>query len=125
MPAFTDSAAVPALIRTGGGSIVFVASQLGLAGGRNSVAYTAAKAGLINLARSMALDHAAANVRVNSICPGPVATPFLAAESGCRAAVAAAVEFCGGLDIVVHNAGGCRWTALSAMSCPSGAYSRA
>jgi 3-oxoacyl-[acyl-carrier protein] reductase len=45
-----------------------------------------------------------------------VATPFVADEAGCRAAVAAAVHFRGGLDIVVHNAGGCRWTPLSAMT---------
>lgn len=75
-------AAVPALARSGGGSIVFVSSQLGLVGGRNSVAYTASKAGLINLARSMALDHADAQIRVNSVCPGPVQTEFLERSLG-------------------------------------------
>lgn len=75
---FLGRAAVPALAAAGGGSIVFVSSQLGLVGSRNSVAYTAAKAGLINLARSMALDHASDRIRVNCVCPGPVETDFLA-----------------------------------------------
>lgn len=44
------------------------------------------------------------------------AIEFRADEAGCRAAVAAAAQACGGLDIVVHNAGGCRWTALSKMT---------
>lgn len=44
------------------------------------------------------------------------ATTFSADEAGCRAAVAAAAQACGGLDIVVHNAGGCRWTALREMT---------
>jgi len=68
--------AMPVLSR-GGGSLVFVASQLGLVGARGSVAYTAAKGGLVNLTRSMALDHAPERVRVNCLCPGPVETPFL------------------------------------------------
>ncbi len=44
------------------------------------------------------------------------ATGFSAEEAGCREAVAAAAQAHGGLDIVVHNAGGCRWTALSEMT---------
>jgi NAD(P)-dependent dehydrogenase (short-subunit alcohol dehydrogenase family) len=74
---YVGRATVPALDRNGGGAIVFVASQLGLVGARNSAAYTAAKGGLINLARSMALDHAGQGIRVNCLCPGPVDTPFL------------------------------------------------
>jgi len=44
------------------------------------------------------------------------ATEFAATESGCQAAVDAAVRSYGALDIVVHNAGGCRWTSLEAMT---------
>jgi 3-oxoacyl-[acyl-carrier protein] reductase len=44
------------------------------------------------------------------------ATEFRADEAGCRAAVATAVHAYGALDIVVHNAGGCRWTALADMT---------
>jgi len=44
------------------------------------------------------------------------AAEFAASESGCRAAVEAAVRTFGALDIVVHNAGGCRWTSLADMT---------
>lgn len=69
--------AIPHMERSGGGSIIFTASELALKGSRRNAAYTASKAGLIGMARSMALDHAAAKIRVNVLCPGPVDTPML------------------------------------------------
>lgn len=75
-------AAVPLLNAAGGGSIVHIASQLGLVGTYNSPAYSASKGGVIALARSMALDHASARIRVNAVCPGPVDTPMFAQSSG-------------------------------------------
>ncbi len=69
-------ATIPHLIETGG-NLLLIASQLGLVGTRASVAYTAAKGGLVNLTRSLALDHAGDGVRVNCLCPGPTLTPFL------------------------------------------------
>jgi 2-keto-3-deoxy-L-fuconate dehydrogenase len=69
--------AIPHMERSGGGSIIFTASELALKGSRRNAAYTASKAGLIGLARSMALDHAPAKIRVNVLCPGPVDTPML------------------------------------------------
>lgn len=71
------AAAIPHLARDGGGALLLVASQLGLVGTRSSVAYTASKGGVVNLTRSLALDHAADGVRVNCLCPGPTETPFL------------------------------------------------
>src|SRR6202008_570031 len=56
--------AVPAIAEAGGGSIVHIASQLGHVGVPRSVAYCSAKAGLIHLARLMAIDHAAQKIRV-------------------------------------------------------------
>lgn len=69
--------AVPAMARTGGGSIVFTASELALVGSPGSPAYCATKAGLIGLARAMALDHAPQGIRVNCVCPGATDTPML------------------------------------------------
>ena len=66
--------AVPAIAAAGGGSIVHVASQFGHVAVAGSAAYCAAKAGLVNLARVMALDHAADRIRVNTLSPGAVAT---------------------------------------------------
>jgi NAD(P)-dependent dehydrogenase (short-subunit alcohol dehydrogenase family) len=70
-------AALPHMIAQGRGSIVNVASQLAFVGARNFAAYTASKGGVINLTRSIALDHADDGIRVNALCPGAVDTPLL------------------------------------------------
>lgn len=70
-------AVVPLLIAAGGGSIVTIASQLALAGGRNSAAYVASKGAVISLTRSVALDYAGQGIRANVILPGAIATPML------------------------------------------------
>ncbi len=74
--------AVPAIAAAGGGSIVHVASQFGRVAVAGSAAYCAAKAGLVNLAKVMALDHAAERIRVNALSPGAVATHRLTRENG-------------------------------------------
>jgi NAD(P)-dependent dehydrogenase (short-subunit alcohol dehydrogenase family) len=70
---------VPIMIEGGGGSIVINSSQQALVGSKNSVAYTTSKGGLLALTRAMAIDHAAAGIRVNAVCPGAVETEGLAA----------------------------------------------
>jgi NAD(P)-dependent dehydrogenase (short-subunit alcohol dehydrogenase family) len=70
---------VPAMIEGGGGSIVINSSQQALVGGKNSVAYSASKGGLLALTRAMAIDHAAEGIRVNALCPGAVETEGLTA----------------------------------------------
>jgi NAD(P)-dependent dehydrogenase (short-subunit alcohol dehydrogenase family) len=77
---------VPAIAAAGGGSIVHVASQFAHVAVAGSAAYCAAKAGLVNLARVMALDHAAAGIRVNTLSPGAVATHRLVDYHGSLAA---------------------------------------
>jgi NAD(P)-dependent dehydrogenase (short-subunit alcohol dehydrogenase family) len=73
-------AVFPLMRRAGGGSIVTVASQLALAGGRESSAYIAAKGAVISLTRTMALDFAKDAIRVNALAPGAIETPMLAAS---------------------------------------------
>ena len=73
----TAKAGIPHLRETGGGAIVLVASQLGLVAAAGAAAYCASKGAVVQLARAMAVDHAAEGIRVNCVCPGPTATPLL------------------------------------------------
>lgn len=63
----------------GWGRIINVASQLGIKGGHGLAHYCAAKAGVIGLTKSLALELAPHNVLVNAIAPGPIETPLVAA----------------------------------------------
>jgi 3-oxoacyl-[acyl-carrier protein] reductase len=65
-------AALPALRRAGGGSVVMTSSVSGLGGEPERWPYCTAKAGVIALGRSLAIDLARDDVRVNTVCPGPV-----------------------------------------------------
>jgi len=76
MPFFLSRAALPEL-RKRRGAIVNIASDWGLKGGANAVAYCASKGGLVLMTRAMAIDHAAEGIRVNAVCPGDVETPML------------------------------------------------
>jgi NAD(P)-dependent dehydrogenase (short-subunit alcohol dehydrogenase family) len=67
-------AVLPHMIAGGGGSIIFIASQLGRVGSAGRAAYCATKGALIQLAKVMAIDHAGQNVRVNTLSPGAVET---------------------------------------------------
>lgn len=67
-------AALPSMIAAGGGSIIHIASQMGRVGSPGRPAYCAAKGALIQLAKVMALDHAAQGVRVNALSPGAIET---------------------------------------------------
>ncbi|MBU6372419.1 MAG: SDR family oxidoreductase [Alphaproteobacteria bacterium] len=72
-------AAIPHMRKTGGGAIVNIASASGLAGDFSFAAYNTAKGGVVNLTRAAAIDHAREGIRINAVCPGPVATPIIAA----------------------------------------------
>ncbi len=67
---------VPHLRRAGGGAIVNLASAAALSGG-GGTSYTASKGGVTAITRAVAFQHAAENIRCNSVCPGPVDTPML------------------------------------------------
>jgi NAD(P)-dependent dehydrogenase (short-subunit alcohol dehydrogenase family) len=68
--------AIPVLRSSGGGAIITIGSVLGRSSLLGATAYSAAKAGIEALTRTMALDHAPDNIRVNCVLPGATDTPF-------------------------------------------------
>ena len=70
--------AIPALLRSGGGSIVNIASFVALMGAAvPQIAYTASKGAVLSMTREIAVEFARKNIRANALCPGPVETPLL------------------------------------------------
>ena len=69
---------IPLIQKSHGGSIINVASFVGLRGAATpQIAYTASKGGVLALSRELAIIHAKENIRVNSVCPGPLRTKLL------------------------------------------------
>lgn len=68
---------VPGMIERGHGRVINVSSQLAIKGGRSLTHYSAAKAGVIGLTKSLALEVANHGVLVNAIAPGPIETRLL------------------------------------------------
>jgi NAD(P)-dependent dehydrogenase (short-subunit alcohol dehydrogenase family) len=82
---------IPRLIEAGGGSIIIIASQLGRVVVPRRPAYVTSKAALIQLARSIALDHAKDRIRVNTLSPGAIETNRLLVRYGNMEAARAAL----------------------------------
>lgn len=82
-PFYLSREAIPHL-RESRGVILNIASDWGLVGGKEAVAYCASKGGIVLMTKAMALDHAHEQIRINAICPGDVETPMLYAEGAAR-----------------------------------------
>jgi NAD(P)-dependent dehydrogenase (short-subunit alcohol dehydrogenase family) len=74
--------AAPIMKRQGGGSIISTASVAGLQAGYGPHVYSAAKAAVVHLTRSVAMELGESGVRVNCICPGGIATPIFGSALG-------------------------------------------
>jgi NAD(P)-dependent dehydrogenase (short-subunit alcohol dehydrogenase family) len=92
-----SKAAIPAIAQRGGGSIILIASQLGRVGRAGRAAYCTTKGALLQLAKVMAIDHAADGIRVNALSPGPIATRRLTRQWGTMEAARAGMS---GLQLV-------------------------
>jgi NAD(P)-dependent dehydrogenase (short-subunit alcohol dehydrogenase family) len=103
--AFCAKAAIPAMRRTGGGSIVNVASIRAVVAGGNMVQYDTTKAAVAGLTRAMARDHAADNIRVNAVCPGPIFTPFHERRAAAAGKSPEAFKEAFGQDTMLKRAG--------------------
>jgi meso-butanediol dehydrogenase/(S,S)-butanediol dehydrogenase/diacetyl reductase len=74
---YLSRAAIRHMKRKGDGAIVNIASEWGLNGEPNHLAYCASKGAVVQITRCMALDHARDNIRVNSVCPGEIHTQMV------------------------------------------------
>ena len=72
---------VPIMAKSGGGTIINMASGWGLVGGPRAVVYCASKGAVVLLTKAMAVDHGPQNIRVNCICPGDTDTGMLRQEA--------------------------------------------
>ncbi len=69
---------IPAMLESGGGSIINTASFVAVMGAATSqIAYTASKGGVLAMTREIAVEYARQGLRANALCPGPVSTPLL------------------------------------------------
>jgi NAD(P)-dependent dehydrogenase (short-subunit alcohol dehydrogenase family) len=70
---------LPAMVESGGGAIVNVASFVALMGAATAqIAYTSSKGGVLAMTREIAVEYARRGIRANALCPGPIDTPLLA-----------------------------------------------
>jgi 3-oxoacyl-[acyl-carrier protein] reductase len=90
-PMLLARAALPGMVARGSGSIVLIGSMRGVASGHGYAAYESAKAGLLGLTRSIAVDYGPSGIRCNCVCPGLIlserAVEWYAAEAWRRDAM--------------------------------------
>ena len=115
---------IPAMLQSGGGAIVNMASILGAVGFAGSAAYTAAKHGVVGLTQTAALEYGAQGVRVNAVGPGFIHTPMIGKfeEDPATNAMLVAAHPIGRLGRAAEVAELVTWLASERASFVTGAY---
>lgn len=113
---------IPAMLKSGGGSIVNIASILGMAGTKMSPAYVAAKHGVVGLTKATALEYAQQKIRVNSIGPGYIKTPLLSSLDDATMQALVGLHPIGRLGEAEEVAELILWLASDKASFVTGAY---
>jgi NAD(P)-dependent dehydrogenase (short-subunit alcohol dehydrogenase family) len=114
---------IPAMLGSGGGSIVNIASILGKVATKNSSAYVAAKHGVIGLTETAAIEYADKKIRVNAVGPGYILTPLLTKNLNDAAMKAiAGLHPIGRLGTSEEVAELCLWLNSDKASFVTGAY---
>lgn len=90
-PVHVSRAAIPHLVRVGGGRVVNIASEAGRVGGTGHAVYAACKGGLIALTKALARELGPSGVTVNCVCPGLTDTAMMRGSGMTEEAVAAIV----------------------------------
>ncbi|MDO8249432.1 MAG: SDR family oxidoreductase [Rhodoferax sp.] len=115
---------IAAMLKTGGGSIINIASILGAVGFATAAAYTAAKHGVVGLTQAAALEYSAQGVRINAVGPGFIHTPMISAleqDAGVNAMLVSAHPI-GRLGRAEEVAELVAWLASDRASFVTGAY---
>lgn len=76
-PIYVAHSLLPIMVESGGGSVVFIASEAGRTGSTGDAVYAAAKAGVIGFAKTLAREFAKNDITVNCVSPGPTDTPLM------------------------------------------------
>lgn len=115
---------IAAMLKTGGGAIVNIASILGAVGFASSPAYTAAKHGVVGLTQAAALDYGTQGVRINAVGPGFIHTPMIGAleQDAAINAMLVAAHPIGRLGRAEEVAELVAWLASDRASFVTGAY---
>lgn len=113
---------IPAIIQSGGGSIVNISSILGEVASTGSPAYTAAKHGVVGLTKCAALEYSAKKVRINAVGPGYIHTPMLSVLDEDRLKAAEALHPIGRLGEPEEVAELVLWLSSEKSSFVTGSY---
>lgn len=110
------------MLKTGGGAIVNISSVLGVTAYPGSVAYIAAKHGVIGLTKTAAVEYAKGNIRVNAVGPGYTETPLLSRYDEEKRAATVARHPVGRLGKAEEIANLIYWLCSDEASFVTGAY---